>query len=381
MASKERVLVKKRPPIASDFNKAIAEYFSSKKEEQATVIKHYPEWDDVRGEPLIDQARARRELLIAEAELQAKRLEYQARRQSYEQQWQDLREQEQQLRASFVHFDEFVRENRDKRERAERKIVIERDRQKIREAEILELDKNLENMEKVRDKMKRYVEVYRPFQGYLEKILENKEFNSIAGIFNRYEVLVAARNSLEDYQNRNLRTLETTSSQLQKMTEEKSQSLMDLNRRLAQLRDRHERARAKAVHWETMVSRIKDVCSQKELEETQVRACIWNLYRQICRRKGVPIELDRSELEEQLHHVKRTILELGKIVHAAKKKTAREKREREAKGKAGANAGTASSLSTGAAIKLKEVRSSSKKNSCPSSTDDTHSTCSIFKKN
>lgn len=61
------------------------------------------------------------------------------------------------------------------------------------------------------------------------------------------------------------------------MTEEKSQSLMDLNSRLAQLQSRHEHARAKSLHWETVVSKVKEVASRKELEETQVCAIIFTI--------------------------------------------------------------------------------------------------------
>ncbi|XP_001605965.2 coiled-coil domain-containing protein 42 homolog [Nasonia vitripennis] len=333
---KKNIAIKERPPIAKDTNRAISEYFLSKSEEQ-TAIKHYPEWDLVKGEPEIELMRVRRELLTADLELQAKREEHQQRRELADRQWQELREKENLLRRSFLRFDEFVKENREKRERAVRKTRDEKERQKIREAEIAELEKNLEYLEKVRDKMQNYVEEYKPFQQYLETVLETKEFQSIAEIFNRYETLIAARTTLVQNQDDNLQALENTTAQLQKMTEEKSQNLMDLNSRLAQLQSRHEQARAKSLHWETVVSKVKEVASRKELEETQVRACIWNLYRQICRRKGVAVEAKRDDLELQLLHVKRTILELGKIVRAAKRKTAREEKQKELERTAAAN--------------------------------------------
>ncbi|XP_058808669.1 coiled-coil domain-containing protein 42-like [Phymastichus coffea] len=288
---------------------------------------HYPEWDVLHGDPAIELMRVRRELASADADLEAKRLEYNARRQEADELWNDLREKQRQLRQSFIMFDDFVKENREKRERAERKIRDEKDRQKIRLAEIEELEKNLDYMEKARDKMKGFVEEYKPFQKYLESVLETNEFQSIAEIFNRYDTLIAARAALVENQDESLQTLERTSAHMQRMTEDKSQSLMDLNGRQAQLQSRHERARAKALHWENVVARVKEVTAQQELEETQVRACIWNLYRQICKRKGVPTEASRDDLEQQLLHVKRTIVELGKIVRAAKHKASREAKD------------------------------------------------------
>lgn len=60
-----------------------------------------------------------------------------------------------------------------------------------------------------------------------------------------------------------------------------------------------------------------------------MRSSIWNLYRQICWRKGVPVEAKRNELEKQLLLTKRTIVELVKIVRIAKKKARQEIREKE----------------------------------------------------
>ncbi|KAJ8683020.1 hypothetical protein QAD02_018812 [Eretmocerus hayati] len=288
---------------------------------------HYPDWEEISGDPLIELMRARRELVTADAELQAKREEYARRRAHGDKLWLDMREKQQLLRDSFISFNEFVKENKDKRERARRKIDDESQRQSIRLAEIEELEKNLEYMEQVRDKMKGFVREYKPYQDYLETLLDTKEFQSINEIFNRYDTLIHARLALMENQAHNLHTLEQTGVQLQKMTEDKSQSLMDMNSRLSQLQSRHERARNRALYWELVVARIKEVASRKELEETQVRACIWNLYQQICKRKGIEIEAKKDDLEQQLEHVKRAIVGLGKIVITAKRNAARDKRQ------------------------------------------------------
>lgn len=48
------------------------------------------------------------------------------------------------------------------------------------------------------------------------------------------------------------------------------------------------------------------------------------MYRQLCNRKGLAIDAKREDLEQQLLHVKRTIVELGKIVKATRRRAARE---------------------------------------------------------
>lgn len=64
-------------------------------------------------------------------------------------------------------------------------------------------------MEDVRDKMQRYVEEYRKYQNYLDRVVnEMGEFQSINEIFNRYETLIEARQALSDHQDKNLQLLE-----------------------------------------------------------------------------------------------------------------------------------------------------------------------------
>ena len=105
------------------------------------------------------------------------------------------------------------------------------------------------------------------------------------------------------------------------MTEAKGQMLVDLNNKLATLQGRHDRAKAQALRWETIVGRIKASAAAKNLEITRVRSCCWNMYQQLCKRKGIPVEVDKDDVENQLTHIKRTILELRRITKAAKKKT------------------------------------------------------------
>lgn len=70
-------------------------------------------------------------------------------------------------------------------------------------------------MRHVRDKMQRYVEEYRKYQNYLDRVVyETGEFQSINDIFNRYETLVETRQSLSDLQDRNLQMLEEKGSEI-----------------------------------------------------------------------------------------------------------------------------------------------------------------------
>ena len=86
----------------------------------------------------------------------------------------------------------------------------------------------------------------------------------------RYETLASARSELAARQERDLTALETTRTEMIKLTEEKSQVMMGLNNELAELQIRYDRAKAMSLRWETAVSRIKNISAEKALELDQV---------------------------------------------------------------------------------------------------------------
>ncbi|XP_076641836.1 coiled-coil domain-containing protein 42 homolog [Halictus rubicundus] len=309
----------RRAVLTTDSQKAVTEYFLSKQEDDH--IKKYPEWDKPRNFPAWEVVRARCDLAKVDEKLRAKWLEQENKRKIMDEQWKEMRRDELILRESFIKFNRFVRENQEKRERAEIKIKEEQDRQAVRREEIDDLTKKLDHMKNIRDKMKKYVQDYKKYQNYLERVInETGEFLSISEIFNRYETLIEARSILSVHQDKNLQTLEETGTEIYYMTETRTQKFMGLNNRLAQLHAGRDKAEAKALKWEAIVSRIKASAAENNLKHTQVKTSCWNLYQQTCKRKGVPITVSKDDTEQQLEHIKRTILELKRIIKVAKKR-------------------------------------------------------------
>lgn len=91
--------------------------------------RRYPEWDKARVCPATEVIRARRELAQTDQVLKEKWAEREIRRKDMDEQWEEARNQALLLRQSFVNFDQLVRENVEKRERAEQKIKEEHERQ------------------------------------------------------------------------------------------------------------------------------------------------------------------------------------------------------------------------------------------------------------
>lgn len=99
---------------------------------------------------------------------------------------------------------------------------------------------------------------------------------------------------------------------------------MGLQNHLANLEGRYDRAKNKALHWETVVAQIKDYAAAKLSEIKQVRTTCWDVYLQICRRKKKEPEFQEWDVENQLLAIKSTMLELAKIERLAKRRANRE---------------------------------------------------------
>jgi len=98
--------------------------------------RKYPEWDKVRICPATEVIRIRRELIRVEEILKEKQVEREVKRKHMDEQWEETRKQELLLRQSFVNFNTLVKENVEKRERAEQKIKEEHEHQKKYKLEV-----------------------------------------------------------------------------------------------------------------------------------------------------------------------------------------------------------------------------------------------------
>lgn len=92
--------------------------------------RKYPEWDKPRICPATELIQVRRELTGVKEILKKKQAEREINRKHMDEQWKEARKQELLLRQSFVKFNKLIKENVEKRERAEQKIKDEHEHQK-----------------------------------------------------------------------------------------------------------------------------------------------------------------------------------------------------------------------------------------------------------
>lgn len=99
-------------------------------------FRKYPEWDVARNGPEAELIKVQRDLLQAEDELEAKLGAYPDKRQDMNNRWNEVEEKVKKFQDLYDEFSKFVQENRDKRERAKRKITEEKKRQKQYQDEV-----------------------------------------------------------------------------------------------------------------------------------------------------------------------------------------------------------------------------------------------------
>lgn len=108
------------------------------------------------------------------------------------------------------------------------------------------------------------------------------------------------------------------------IVEDKSYMIMGLQNHLANLEGRYDRAKNKALHWETVVAQIKDYAAARLVEIELVRTTCWDTYQQICKRKKKEPEFQEWDVENQLLIIKSTMLELARIERLAKRRANKE---------------------------------------------------------
>ncbi|XP_045770983.1 coiled-coil domain-containing protein 42 homolog isoform X1 [Maniola jurtina] len=304
------------PPVEST-----SEYYKSLME-SSRMVKKYPVWDVARPTPQVLMEQARRDLMEADEKLALKREEESANRALMDSKWQDLRNKEMLLKESFISFNKFIRENQEKRDRAQRKMeadteVLER---KTRETEAMR--QRVAEMKEVKQLMEKQVRDYTIYEDYLMSVVLNyPEFKQPLDVLNRYEALAAAKATLAERQERDLEMLENARQEIAALTEEKKLFIMGLNNTLANLRWRYDKVRNRVIKWELALNRLKETAAKRHVELCHVRAAIWSLYVKICKQKGLAVEVKTSDFEQQLVVIMRALLELKRIYRIAQRRS------------------------------------------------------------
>ncbi|KAG5897801.1 hypothetical protein JTB14_011803 [Gonioctena quinquepunctata] len=299
---------------------AVLDYRKSKNMEK--LDKLYPEFDVVRqNDPFCTLAMFEIKLGKTERVLRQKRKTLIEARKDLDEQWRDLDEKEKTLRENFRHFDQFVRENIEKRERALKKMKEDLALKQQRQSDIERCLLSYIEMKQAKFDMDSKIRQYRLYEDFLIKVVEHSdEFSTIQDMINRYLSLLNAKNYLSKLQEENLRALENARSDMMKLIEEKNFIIMGLNNQIANLQARFENANIKSLESELLVIQIKNNAVRQMNEIDEVKSSIWNVYAHMARSKRHPLKIKKENVEEQMMYIKRTLTELSKVNQIIRKR-------------------------------------------------------------
>ncbi|XP_057658759.1 uncharacterized protein LOC130895470 isoform X2 [Diorhabda carinulata] len=181
--------------------------------------------------------------------------------------WKDLHKKENDLKKSFIEFDEFIIQNEEKRKRAT---------EKISKAKLLLTEKSqqIEELEKKYDQCKELKEI-------LDNDIKNHSYIENKMVMVKCVEIAGLRNTLTD------------------------------------LHNRFETARQSCANWEQYHHKIVLEAMTKVMEIQSVKDSIWQIYEDICIRKGVET-VYRGNYAKQLEIIKKALLKFNLVNKMAK---------------------------------------------------------------
>ncbi|KAL1502788.1 hypothetical protein ABEB36_007885 [Hypothenemus hampei] len=300
----------------------VSEYFASKATDAQRALGRYNNGDDVERNVEITNYLVRRALDKTTKKLETKRNDYHDKRKIVQEQWKDLAQKEASLRENFIKFNQFVKENQEKKERAAIKIVEQNQLKEKRQIQIEELMEKCKEISDTKLKMDKNIAKYQIYEEFLLKVIEKEEsMQTINDLLMRYEALVAAKKELNDVQQRDIMKLEKAKSSLMKLIEEKNFVIMGLNNQIAKLQARYENTNIKALESEELVTEIKNNAVKQMGEIDTVKNSIWNIYVHMSLSKKHPIKIKKENVKEQMMYINRTLTELNKVNKLIRKRT------------------------------------------------------------
>ncbi|XP_040145373.1 cilia- and flagella-associated protein 73 isoform X3 [Ictidomys tridecemlineatus] len=270
-------------------------------------VGHFP--------PVLRLLEKRKELAAADQGLQAQREEFHTTMTALEQRWAELVQKEQQLKGSFVRFDKFLQDAEIRRGRALQRAAEERHRADRQGAEALRLRAQLQELRRERARLQRRLQRLEPCARLLERTLEKlPEFQEVPELVARFDTLADTQVALRLTERERLAELEATRAQLQRLRDSEQDELLAQAQRRAELRERLESARERALEWESKWIQIQNTAAEKTLLLGRARMSALNLFQTVCQHLRQPPALDIEDTEGQLEQVKLFILDLSAML-------------------------------------------------------------------
>ncbi|XP_021094007.1 coiled-coil domain-containing protein 42 isoform X2 [Heterocephalus glaber] len=211
-------------------------------------------------------------------------------------------------------------ENDQKRIRALKKANKERELKRHHLRELTKAKQDMAALQLEHQQLSNKLQDYSIFNQYLEKVVENSEFEEIHEVIGRYKTLVSMHHDLMQSTREGQEKIERAKTRLARYMEEKDNEILQHNNELARLQMRFDRARSDVIVWESRWAHIQNTAAKKTLLLGTIKMATLNLFQVVSKQLKEATQVSLEDTHKQLDMIQQFIQNLSDIWAEVKKK-------------------------------------------------------------
>ncbi|CAH8446188.1 unnamed protein product [Schistosoma mattheei] len=234
---------------------------------------------------------------------------------------EDLEKKECELKESLIKFDQFFKDNDEKRVRATKKISTEKGLQQQKQTEINILNDDIARFTKMREKQERKVKSLLKYRLFLESVVKmSDEFSDIYELISRYDALKANLEDLRSSDAKTQKLVDNKSSELVHFKKTKQDEKLSLTNEIAELRNHLELQQMSGRNKETQWEHTRDLAANRIYELSTIVIAVANMYTIVRSHQKYGESAKPNETCKQLRAIKTFIQTLVKIIEEVTQK-------------------------------------------------------------
>ena len=173
---------------------------------------------------------------------------------------------------------------------------------------MIKLNDNYKKLNEFKVVMDHYICKYKIYENYLSDVIKyDKEFKSVGEIINKFEALHETKLMLAERQQKLEEETLTCKGELNVFLADRKLLMVGLQTKVGVLAVRYKRAQLHARTMENLIANIQDGTIRRAGEIQQVKRSVWDLYEDMCKRRGEDPTFEVNDVKSQLNLVNKTL--------------------------------------------------------------------------
>ncbi|XP_078506748.1 coiled-coil domain-containing protein 42 [Lissotriton helveticus] len=293
----------------------LTEYFQTQYGQRILkLLEKFPESHEEALSPYIRLLDKRKEANVIHQAMLERKEEFGIKIEQFNQRWDELQKKEILMKEYLLNFDQFIKENDQKRIRALKKANHERELKRQKERDLTHVRTETEKLRMERFALSRKLKKYSIFNDYLEKVVETSdEFHEVRDVISRYFTLVATYQDLVKIEQEAQANIERARGRLAHYVEEKSDNILQYNNELSLLQTRLDHAQSEAIVWESRWAHIQNTAAKKTLLLGTIKMATLNLFHSLSKEIKERLQVSLDDTAQQLEAIKEYLMDLTQI--------------------------------------------------------------------